>query len=155
MDRSNRSLNSLLLCAAAVPNRIAHSLAGEGYRMDYDARRFTRVAAECPVRITDRSGDARDAAMINLSIGGIIVACPAPFPEGAACTVRIFVDPATEVEVRGDVIRSTENAMAIAFTTIVSAHFLTMLDLLREYADNPETIDTELHERRHLMPDLE
>ncbi len=119
----------------------------------YDMRRITRVFLDWPATLTSSENVALPVVIRNLSMNGAYVLTLEQFVEGADFTLLAeYLE--SPIAARGVVNRVDPDGMALQFKGIEKNGFDNLVELLSEYADDPDVIRLEILEAWKLAVDI-
>ena len=118
-------------------------------------RQFTRAQVQMQVQVTPAQGAPITGQVLNLSLNGVLLTLPSPLPAGQECCVAISLEGMTEpesVNLKGHVVRSQEQTVAITFEETDSDSVQHLRNLVAYNSGRGEQIDREFVAYFGLLP---
>jgi hypothetical protein len=103
-----------------------------------------RLKLECPALVENPHGSVK-VTIKDLTFNGAFIACPNPFPIGAAFQVKIFIDHPDPLKFQAEVLWNNANVsksdiikrgMMVRFLKLTSAERNSLQDILSAFADD-------------------
>lgn len=117
--------------------------------MTEEKRRFSRIVFTMNAELAVRGRLFKVAEIANLSVGGCQIDIGEDFPAGMECNLVIVLNPADRtmnVEVDGEVIRSSKGVVAVKFSSIAPEALVHLQNIIRYNSPDPDRIEQEIDE---------
>ena len=114
--------------------------------MSKNNRRFSRIVFNVRARLLIGEKKYSIDQIANLSVGGCLLHIGEDHPLGSECTLTILLarmEPG--VDVTGEIVRSDKGEVGIKFTSIDPDGLFHLQNIIRYNADDPDTIEKEIH----------
>lgn len=114
--------------------------------VEEERRKFTRVPFETEVKISWGNQTTTFQRLLNVSLGGLLVAGDNGPAAGTTCSLEISVKGRTSlltIHAEGEVIRVKDGTTAIAFTSMDVDSLVHLRHIIQIMAEKPELIDME------------
>lgn len=118
--------------------------------MSSEKRKFTRIPLHFPVTLTLDDGSVHEVEeFINISVGGSLLPKTPELSNSSTCKIVIKLgdDPDSDlkIEASGDIVRFGEDNLAVKFTHIDPDSLFHLHNIIRYNAEDPDTVDDEIH----------
>lgn len=111
--------------------------------MGEEKRRRSRVQAQFDAFIYI-DGEKIPVSTQNISMKGALFAPERRLAEGRECTVLFILSPDVTVRLKGEVVRSTDEGLAVDFASMDENAFFHLHNMVRYSAPDADKIDQEL-----------
>lgn len=113
-------------------------------------RKFSRIPVRLEVELHSEGQSYRFRELLNLGLGGCLLAACTTIDPGASCRLQIFLGNPGQgpvIEIDGKICRSDAGAIAIQFTRIDPDSLFHLRNVIRYNSPDADIVDNEI--RRH------